>query len=312
MLSIITALAPVFIVIVLGSLFKYKKMPGDEFWPHAEKLTYYVLLPSLFFRNIANASFEGWDVSLILYVLMVTVIIMTALLLLYKRFSSIPGPEFTSVFQGATRFNNYVGIPAAFALFGKDGLALSALLIAMLVPMINSACIAILHYFGSNERMNPMKSLYKIITNPLIVSTAWGGLVNASGMALPSVLDHVLEALSQASLAFGLLCVGAGLDIKATRGKRHVIAATAVVKLLVLPIITALVALALGLEGMSAELVVLYMALPAASSSYIMAKQLGGDAKMMSGILVAQTMFAAITMPLVVIAARAVFTMAGM
>jgi malonate transporter len=307
MVSIFTALAPVFIVILLGAVFKKKSMPGDDFWPLAERITYYVLLPSLFFRSVANASFEGWDVGLIFQILILLVLGSSLFLLAFRRISRMDGPGFTSVFQGAIRFNNYVGIPSAYALYGQDGLVLSALLIALLVPMINSACIAVLHYYGSGEKVKPLKSLYRIITKPLILACIWGGFVNASGLGLPIVLDKVLEVLSQASLAFGLLCVGAGLDIKATKGTRHWIAVACFCKLLLLPLAALGLCLWLGLEGTAAQVMVLYMALPAASSSYIMAKQLGGNAHMMAGILVVQTVVAALTMPLVILVGRMVF-----
>ena len=42
----------------------------------------------------------------------------------------------------------------------------------------------------------------------------------------------------------------------------------------------------------------LFQALPTASSSYIMARQLGGDAPLMAGITAAQTVLAALAIPL--------------
>jgi len=44
----------------------------------------------------------------------------------------------------------------------------------------------------------------------------------------------------------------------------------------------------------------LFQALPTASSSYILARQLGGDAPLMAGIIAGQTLLAVIALPLVV------------
>ncbi|MDI9682717.1 AEC family transporter, partial [Burkholderia cenocepacia] len=53
-----------------------------------------------------------------------------ALLLLVRRFVRVDGAGFTSVFQGAVRFNNYVGTALAAGLFGAKGIALAAVCVA--------------------------------------------------------------------------------------------------------------------------------------------------------------------------------------
>jgi malonate transporter len=45
----------------------------------------------------------------------------------------------------------------------------------------------------------------------------------------------------------------------------------------------------------------LFQALPTASSSYIMARQLGGDAPLMAGIIASQTLLAAVALPIAVV-----------
>ena len=51
-------------------------------------------------------------------------------------------------------------------------------------------------------------------------------------------------------------------------------------------------------KGIGQEVAVLFAALPTASSSYIMSRQLGGDAPLMAGITTLQTLLAAVTLPL--------------
>ena len=63
------------------------------------------------------------------------------------------------------------------------------------------------------------------------------------------------------------------------------------------------VALPLGLHGPAFTTVLLFQALPTASSAYILARQLGGDAPLMAGITAAQTVLGFITIPLVLAAA---------
>ena len=55
---------------------------------------------------------------------------------------------------------------------------------------------------------------------------------------------------------------------------------------------------AVGRPGPAAVAALLFQTLPTASSSYIMARQLGGDAPLMAGIIATQTLLASIALPL--------------
>mgnify|MGYP003343730790 FL=1 len=66
-----------------------------------------------------------------------------------------------------------------------------------------------------------------------------------------------------------------------------------------MPVLTLVVGHAIGLTDVALMVALLFQALPTASSSYIMARQLGGDAPLMAGITAAQTVLAAAAMPAV-------------
>ena len=52
---ILTAVLPVFAIIMLGYAFRRADFPTAGFWDGAEKLTYFTLLPLLLFQSIATA-----------------------------------------------------------------------------------------------------------------------------------------------------------------------------------------------------------------------------------------------------------------
>jgi predicted permease len=109
---------------------------------------------------------------------------------------------------------------------------------------------------------------------------------------LPPGIDACVKALGQASLPLGLLCVGAALDWHALgRGLKATISAS-LVKFILMPLVTALICFWLKLDREAVIIAVLFQALPTASSSYVMARQLGGDAELMAGIVAFQTVVA--------------------
>ncbi len=94
------------------------------------------------------------------------------------------------------------------------------------------------------------------------------------------------------------MTVGAGLQLKALRGASMPFLVSSMAKLVGFPLLTAGLALLLGLEGMMVQVAILLAALPTATSSYILARQLGGDAPLMAGIISGQTLLAMVTIPL--------------
>lgn len=75
---------------------------------------------------------------------------------------------------------------------------------------------------------------------------------------------------------------------------------SSVVKFLIKPLVTLWACHLFGLEGKAAIAALLFQALLTASSSYIMARQLGGDAPLMAGIIACQTLLAAVALPAVI------------
>lgn len=69
-------------------------------------------------------------------------------------------------------------------------------------------------------------------------------------------------------------------------------------KLLLVPAVTLGLGRVLGLDAVSLAAAVLFTALPTATTSYIMARALGGDAPLMAAITTTEHLASALTLPL--------------
>ena len=292
------ALAPIFALIVLGYGLRRITFVPDSFWPAAEKSIYYLFFPCLLFSELATADIDLGALLPMGLAMMAAVVTMAALLIGLHRIWRLPGPPFSSVFQGGIRPNSYVGLAAAFGMFGQQGVALTAIGIAFVVPTVNVLAVAILVRHGASGGVARLDVVRGIVTNPLILAVVAGVLWNLTELPLPPVIDTMLEILGRASLPLGLLAVGAGLDLAAARHGRYRVGASSAVKLLAVPALTAAFCLAFGVTGMAATVAVLYNALPTSASSYVLARQMGGDATMMAGIITLTTLVAIVTIPL--------------
>ena len=297
--STLAALVPIFLLIGLGYGMQVFRFPGGTFWPLAERFMYFFLFPVLLVKETANASIGQYEPLVLIATLLLALLAMLVITLVLRPILGIGGPAFTSVFQGAMRFNTYVGLAAALALYGTAGVGLFAVTIAVCVPILNVMCVAVLlRYAGdAHNRIDPLAQLRVIASNPLIVACVVGIALNLAGVRLPAAINVTADVLGKSSIALGLMAVGVALDFKVLHAGRWPLLVMSTLKLIAFPLVMFGIATALGLEGLGGAVVVLWAALPTSAASYVLARQLGGDAQLMAAGVTAETVLAAITVP---------------
>lgn len=299
-LFVVEALGPVFFLIILGYGLRYRGFPGEAFWPGAERLTYFLLFPALLVHRLALAELGNYPLIPLAMVISAALLFISALVFCLKPLLGIDGPQFSSVYQGSIRFNTYVGLAAASTLFLEPGATVAALAIAMLIPIINVLCVIVLSTYttGSQSWAGLLGALSR---NPLILACVLGIFLNGSGLGVPLGGEPVLAILAQAALPMGLLAVGAGLRGSGKMLWKHQLALTAGLKLIALPGIMAVLCRFMQLEPLESGVLILFAALPGAPSSYILARQMGGDADFMAAIVTVETGLSLMTLPIVLL-----------
>lgn len=307
MLAILSALLPTFALIVVGYVLRERRFLPDNFWPGAEKLTYFITFPALLFSNTAKADLGSLPLLGIATAMLGTIAICTALILVARPVLKVSAPTFSSLVQGAIRPNTYIGLAVAAALLGTHGLTVTALCVALVVPTVNVISVLACAHLGETDRKPGVLSLlHDVAKNPLLMACVLGSLFNVLGIGLPPIIGPFLEVLGRAALPIGLLAVGAGLDLSAARRAGFPVGVSSIGKLVLSPAIAAGLCLMLGLPDIELAAVVLYAALPCSASAYILARLMGGDAQMMASIITVHTLLAIITMPVIAILTQVV------
>ena len=297
--SILTSLLPVFLIIICGFVFKKSKFPGDDFWPGTERIVYYFLYPALLFSSSAGASWEFFSVASMVWAILGALFFMSGLLLLLRPRLTKNDAAFTSVFQGSLRFTSYIGFAAAFTLFGDEGLYLAAVFITVMIPVVNILCVMVLVRYGG-QKGGWYWIFTTVIKNPLILACLAGMAFNLLGLQLPLMVENLTTILGRGSLPLGLLAVGASLQISSIKKAGHEIIYACLLKLILMPLLMWLSCTLLGVDKLSTAVAVLFAALPGSPLSYILAKQLGGDTRLMSSILAVQTGISMVSLPVVI------------
>ncbi len=295
MTAIVAGLLPVFAVILLGFVMKRQHLIADTFWPAAERLTFTVLFPALLVVNTAGAEL-GRGASATVAAVIGGIVIVSTICFVLRRPLGLDGPGFTSLLQSAVRPNVYVGLAAAAAIFGGEGIALVSLCVGVGVPVVNIISVMALRRWGRDGAAGV--SVWRAVAgHPLIIACAVGLTLNATGLGLPPVIGPLLQILGTASLPLGLLAVGAGLEPQALRACGAGVLAAGALKLIVLPAVMLTIAVGLGAGPHEAAIATVYGALPGSASAYVMARLMGGDAPFLAAAITATTLAAAVSLP---------------
>src|SRR5690606_20859079 len=98
-----------------------------------------------------------------------------------------------------------------------------------------------------------------------------------------------LDLIGKSAIGVGLISIGASLNLKSLFRPSPLLLVSASLKLLVMPLIGAPLIWYFGLEGTSLAVVVISLAVPTATTSYVLAREMGGDYTLMAEILTFQT-----------------------
>jgi hypothetical protein len=297
MSPVILAILPIFGLILLGFVLYRLEFPGLGFWPVSERLTYYVLFPAMLVSGLSGRHFDVSSLDLAL-TLIGAVCLLGAFLVFTRNAFRLSGPVFTSVFQGAIRPNTYVGLSAAAGLLGPDWMALSAVALLTLIPLVNVLCVLVLSRHGKHGGGLKQVGL-QLIKNPLILACVAGMALNVLDVSLPGVFLDLLTILGKAALPLGLLAVGAGLRFHGIGASTPPVALACLAHLVALPLAAYGCSRLLGVTGPAVTTALIFTAVPVSVSAFILARQMGGDHDVMALIITAQTVLSALTLPLV-------------
>ncbi|MBL8552599.1 MAG: AEC family transporter [Hyphomonadaceae bacterium] len=306
--DIFQALAPIFIIIALGFAARAARIFPEETWGAVNRFGYFVPYPAFLFSTTAGADLHAHNAGPFLTACIAGFLAMAGIALSTRLLFRKDGPAFTSVFQGAARWNGFVILAAGDRLYGAGGRELIALAFGPLVLMVNIICVGVLARWGKERIVSTRALAAQIAGNPLVLSCAAGLAFNLArtlwGFGDLGVASDALKTLGAAALPLALVCIGAGLDFGPLRRGWTYVATSCALKLVAGPAVLYASALAFGLDARTAAVCGGIGATSTAAASYTLAREMGGDARLMAGIVTATTLLSFITMPIAIALTR--------
>jgi malonate transporter len=284
-------LLPDFLLIVVGFVVCRYTALNRPVWDAAERLVYYLLFPVLLFNSIVKSPLQPGQTLSLALAGVGTVGCGIVLAMALKRWPGVDARLHASGAQTAFRFNSFIALALAERLGGPQGLAWMALLIALSVPLCNVAAVWPLARHGGHSYAR------ELLRNPLILSTVAGLVANLIGLKFPDAVATTLQRIGLAALPVGLMAVGAGLRLGGLKASPGLAAAFLSIRHAVLPAVAIALTALLALGAEQRLVVVLFAALPTASSAYVLAARMGGDGSFVAGLVTVSTLLGMVSVP---------------
>lgn len=296
MLQMINILFPAIALITLGFYLFHSRMLDEKFWNGAEKLNYYILFPSLLFSSLANASIKLGHLDAILsviFLVMGTIIICTYCFSLSKR---LPVTQTGVHIQSLIRFNTYIGLSIATTLNNPEIKSILVNILAITIPFVNVVSILSL---TPKSQLSIKHVVLSLLKNPLISSCIAGITFNLLNIPIWSGFSNLLNAFSSSSLMLGLLCVGTAIQINVMHTYFKTSLIISFFRLLLAPLLAWFFIQFFELSNTAIVAILIFFAIPTASSAYILTKILKGNHQLMAAVISLQTILSVFSLALI-------------
>jgi predicted permease len=180
-------------------------------------------------------------------------------------------------------------------LFGKKGSGVASLLIAIIIPIFNFLAVIVLEIFRGGN-IDIKKIIKGIVTNPLILGCFAGIAAMLFQIRLANVLEKTINDLSNVATPLALVILGASFRFDKIKEYTKQLLIGVIGRLILVPGIFLPIAIELGFKNIELASIMVLLTSPTATSSFIMAEQMGGDGELAGQLVIFTSAFSIITM----------------
>ncbi len=298
MFDILLLVLPVFLVVGLGYSLRGTGLVDTGFLAQMNRLVYFVAVPIMFFSKIARSDFSASFNARILAGILVCIGTIALLSYLYGGVRRYDKARRGAFCQAAFRGNLvYIALPIVYSAYGEAGFAIAGIIIGFMTAVVNflSIFVLLLPHRHAGPDLKASFWAHQIVFNPLISSSFLGIIWSYFELPIPMVLAHAFDIISGMTLPLALIVIGASFSFRKLQGEMTVTVIATTVKIVLMPLTAGIILYMLGVRGMEFGVGILLTGAPVASTAYIMAQQLKGDADLTSTIIMFSTLMSVLS-----------------
>lgn len=297
----LNATMPIFILMVIGYVFKRINLISEQFSKEMNAFVFKIALPVLVFNELSKEDFaDVWDMGFVAFCFIATLLsiaILALISVLNKKISD--KAEFIQAsFRSSAAL---LGVGIVTNLYGTAGFV--PLMIVGAVPLYNVTAVVLLSVIKPDKKEKltkevVKKTLFGIITNPIIIGIVVGFLWSIAGIEMPLILDKTTTYVGNLATPLGLIALGASLNFKSFGDRAKTVVLATFFKLIGFCALFVPVALYLGYRKDRLIAILIMLGSPTTVSSFVMAKSMGHDGQTSAGTVMLSTLFSAFTLTL--------------
>ncbi|HIZ64869.1 MAG TPA: AEC family transporter [Candidatus Blautia pullicola] len=293
----LNATIPVFLLMVLGFVFRKLGWLDQAFAEKMNKFVFLVPLPVLLFQDLATVDFRAmWDGKFVFFCFGVTFlgIALSALLSMTLKDRSLRGEFIQASYRSSAAL---LGIAFIQNIYGSAGIA--PLMIIGSVPLYNVMAVLVLSLFQPGQRgldRAALKNTLKgIVTNPIILGIGVGMGWSLLRLPVPPIAEKTIGNIAATATPLGLMAMGATFDFRKAFAKLGPSLAAAGIKLAGLCTLFLPLAVFLGFREEKLVAILIMLGSATTVSSYVMARNMGHEGTLSSSTVMLTTLFSAFT-----------------
>lgn len=291
---------PIFLVMVIGYILRQIGMLNDNFVTVANKFNFKVTLPFMLFRDISSVDIRAvFDLKYCLFCALASTACFWLIwggTRLFLKDKSMRGAFVQASFRSSAAV---MGLAFIQNIYGTS--AMGPLMIVSAVPLYNIFSVIVLTFEGEhsaeeNRTEKIKEACVNIAKNPIILGILAGLVVGLLGIDFPVIIDKTVNSVAQMATPLALITIGAGFEGRKALAKVKPTIASALIKLVVQPLIFIPIAAWMGFSGEKMIAILIMLASPTTPSCYIMAKNMDNDGVLTASVIVTTTLLAAFTL----------------
>lgn len=286
-----------FTLIVVGILIRRCGLLTDSGCKTLSTLLINIILPC----NIVHAFMSGATVNAEFAQNCIWMVVLSAMIELLAVVSSrflfahFPQGQKSVLSYGMICSNSsFVGLPIAEVLFGDIGVMYTSV---FQIPLRFIMWTAGLSLFTTISRRDAFK---KLMRHPCILAVLLGILLMVFPVQLPGFLDDTITALSRCTTPISMLVIGSILALAPIKSLfSPAVLYYTTLRLVVFPLLIYALLTPFHLDPLLVDICILMTAMPAGSTTSILANQYEGDAVFASELIFTSTLLSIITIPMI-------------
>lgn len=301
MQAILNVAFPIFGVILAGYLAGRWRILGGEATAALNAFVSYFALPVLFFGTLARTPVRAVLDPALLAGFSAAVVATFVMGMVTTRLVSRGGLAAMSLQGIASSWGNvgYMGVPLCLAAFGEPGLppAMLTVIVTAVLSMVFGVMLIELEVAAGHGPIRTfLRAAFNVARNPLPLSIGFGILASWSGLVVPTPVEKWIDLMGAAAAPCALFAIGLFLSDKSIKSGLAEAGLATLIKLLLQPLLAALILpFFIDIRSVPGQVALLMAALPTAANAFVLAKQFDISVEQNTAAVLLSTAFSVIT-----------------